>query len=163
MYSHDLDERMLKLLNAERGIGELDILVGILLGELDPECVFTEYDPETGWAGFASPAWQSWKRHQNKVFDRTEELLNIPAFLLEPPHFGQVPPYSRDTDIALSLLPENSEVVLTQRNTSNTCCVNAHFLSLGSTLALSVIGAFLRMKQAGELDHGGEFARINVA
>jgi len=155
MYSRDLDGRMLKLLDAERGSGELDVLVGIVLGELDSECVFTEYDPETGWASFASPAWQSWKRHQNKVFDRTEELLDIPTLLLEPQHFGQVPPYSRDTDKALSILPENSEVVLAQRNASNTCSIDVCFFALGRTLALSVIGAFLRKKQSEELVKGG--------
>ena len=156
---HTLDKAM-QLTSESEGCGPLDILIGILLCDLDATCYFTDYDPESGWADFTSPSYQSWYRHQRKVFNRTEDLLDTPEYLLSnKEHFGSVPPYSRKTDAALSLIPDDTPVVLFRTQKRKTCNIGRN-QGEAATLPLAIIKAFLCSL---EVSHHAKHQSVNPA
>lgn len=143
MHSDTTIENALPLTDEPEGCGVLDVLIGILLGNLDATCYFTGFDPESGWADFTSPSYQSWSRHQSKHFRRAEDLLDIPDGLVsDKEFFGSVPPYSRKIDDALSLVPDETAVVLARTQKRKTCNVGNH-QGEAATLPLAIIKAFL--------------------
>lgn len=146
----NLDRTLSKALE---GSGELDIEIAKAVGLIHESCYFSDHDPESGHAGYSSPAYDAHLLEESKIFLRTGELPDTPDWILNEDHFGYSRNYSRSIDDALTLIPDGFTVDLSTHTgggeTMHSCGLHGKVWAARSanTLPLAIVRAWLRASQ----------------